>query len=83
MRLLTMTILFACGVAAIVLAVSASLVGAQSECPNPQLLDTITGSGNQDSPPFTTTTNSFRISYQTTSNDPQSPFYANVESADP
>lgn len=65
------------------LGAASSLVGAQNECPNPNLIDTITGSGDQDSPPFTTTTNSFRISYQTTANDPQAPFYADVQNADP
>jgi hypothetical protein len=58
-------------------------VRAQSECPSPQLIDTVTGSGDQQSPPFTTTTNSFRLSYQTTADDPNAPFLANVENADP
>jgi hypothetical protein len=33
--------------------------------------------------PFTTTTDSFRLSYQTTADSPDAPFLANVESADP
>ena len=58
-------------------------VRAQQECPNPQTIDTINGSGTQQSPPFSTTTDSFRISYQTTADNPDAPFYLIVQSADP
>jgi len=57
-------------------------VQAQSECPSPRLIDEITGSGDQQSPPFETTISSFRISYEITTELEEAPFFANVESTD-
>lgn len=54
----------------------------QGECPNPRLIDEITGSGNQNTAPFETTTDSFRISYEITAASPEAFFSANVESED-
>ncbi len=54
----------------------------QGECPSPRLIDEITGSGDQQSPPFETTTDSFRISYEITTDLEEAPFFANVESTD-
>lgn len=58
-------------------------VAAQQECPSPRLIDEITGSGDQQSPPFDTTTDLFRVSYQTTADNPEAPFFLHVESPDP
>jgi len=55
----------------------------QGECPNPQLIDEIQGSGQQQTAPFDTTTDSFRISYETMSDRPDAPFILTVESTDP
>ena len=55
-----------------------SVVQAQ-ECPNPRLIDEIEGSGSQESPPFETTTDSFRVSYDTTADIPDAPFFLTVE----
>lgn len=46
----------------ILFAISVGSVGAQ-ECPSPQLIDTITGNGSQQTAPFTTSTNLLRLSY--------------------
>jgi hypothetical protein len=54
----------------------------QGECPSPRLIDEITGSGNQDSPPFETTTDSFRVSYEVNAPSEDAAFYADVESLD-
>lgn len=59
-----------------------SLAGAQQECPSPQLIDTITGNGDQQSPPFDTTTNLFRISYDVQADRPTAPFLIYVKSSD-
>jgi hypothetical protein len=57
-------------------------VQAQAECPSPRLIDEITGSGDQQTAPFETTTDSFRISYEITADLEEAVFYANVESTD-
>jgi hypothetical protein len=55
----------------------------QGECPNPQLVDEINGSGAQQSPPFNTTTDSFRVSYDATADIEDAPFFLTVEPTDP
>jgi hypothetical protein len=52
------------------------------ECPSPRLIDEIEGSGNQQSPPFETTTDLFRVSYEIRAPLEEAPFFADVESAD-
>lgn len=52
------------------------------ECPNPQLIDEIEGTGSQESPPFNTTTSSFRVSYETTEDIPDAPFFLRIEGED-
>src|SRR5918993_1379727 len=41
--------------------------GQTGDCPNPQLIDEFGGNGDQETPTFDTTTNQFRVSYETTS----------------
>ncbi len=55
----------------------------QGECPNPQLIDEIQGAGSQESPPFETSTDSFRVSYETTAESPDSPFFLTIEGEEP
>lgn len=51
---------------------SATPSGAQSggDCPGAQEIDSFTGNGNQSTAPFQTSSNPFRVSYETTSEDP-------------
>jgi hypothetical protein len=58
-------------------------VQAQAECPSPRLVDEIQGAGSQESPPFNTTTDSFRVSYETTADIPDAPFFLTVEGEEP
>jgi hypothetical protein len=41
--------------------------GQTGDCPSPQLIDEFSGNGNRNTDTFDTTTNQFRISYETTS----------------
>lgn len=54
----------------------------QGECPSPRIIDEITGRGSQQSPPFTTTTDSFRLSYETQADNPQATFILSARSVD-
>jgi hypothetical protein len=54
----------------------------QGECPSPSLIDTIEGRGSQQSPPFTTTTDSFRLSYDTQADTPQATFILSARPVD-
>lgn len=56
---------------------------AQQECPNPQLIEEIEGAGVQQSPPFSTTTDLFRVAYDTTADSEEAPFFLGIESTDP
>jgi hypothetical protein len=42
-------------------------------CPNAQLIDTFEGTGNQQTDTFSTTPDSFRVSYNVTGSDPATP----------
>src|SRR3954462_2888324 len=59
------------------------IVHAQEECPSPTLIENIDGAGSQQTAPFNTTTDSFRISYNTTADIPEAPFFLTVHSTDP
>lgn len=56
---------------------------AQQECPDPQLIEEIEGAGVQQSAPFGTTTDLFRVTYNTTADSDEAPFFLTIESTNP
>ncbi len=81
-RVLALGAAFALALAAALVAMLLSVgVWAQEECPNPRLIDEIDGTGSQQSPPFETSTDSFRISYNVQADIPDAPFFLSAERA--